>query len=101
MMQALLNGVLSMVAAATLTYVVMSPRIDEGAWIKVGLIAMILSLLVSAMASFGDLPVRTAYNAALVLRAGIVVVCVGYYLKFKRHKRSGGPTDFGTLTERG
>jgi len=99
-MQAILNGVLSVAAAGTLTYVVMSPRIDEGGLIKVGLMAMILSLIVSAMYSFSDLPFMAAYNAALVLRGGIVVVCLGYYLKFKRHKRNGTPTDFGNLTER-
>lgn len=99
-MQYVLNGALSVLAAGALSYVVLSSKVDEGPWIKVGLIAMILSLIVSAMCSFADLPLETAYNAALVLRAGIVVVCFGYWAKFKRHKRDGKPTDFGSLTER-
>ena len=99
-MQTVLNGVLSALAAGALSYVVLSSRVDEGPWIKVGLIAMIISLIVSAMYSIADLPLETAKNAALVLRGGIVVVCWGYYVKFKRHKRDGKPTDFGSLTER-
>lgn len=94
------NGVLSVVAAAALTYVVISPRINEGGWIKVGMVAMIFSLIVSAMYSFWSLPIATAYNASMVLRGGIVVVCLGYYLKFKRRNRDGLPTDLGSLTER-
>jgi hypothetical protein len=94
------NGFLSIAAAAALSFVVLSSRVDEGAWIKLGLIAMIFSLIVSALYSFFDLPLKTAYNAAFVLRGGIVVVCIGYYMKFKRHKRDGVPTDFQNLTER-
>ena len=103
-MQATLNGILSALAAGALTYVVMSPRINEGGVTKLGMVAMILSLIVSAAFSFpaifGEVDPATAYNAALVLRGGIVVVCVGYWLKFKRRKRDGLPTDWQSLTER-
>lgn len=99
-MQDFLNGGLSIAAAIGLSYVVLSPRIEEGGLIKVGLIAMIFSLIASAAYSFLDLPMALAFKAAVVLRGGIVVVCVGYWFKFKRHRRDGTPTDFGSLTER-
>ena len=103
-MQATLNGILSVLAAGALTYVVMSPRINEGGVTKLGMVAMILSLIVSGAYSFpalfGEVEPATAYNAALVLRGGIVVVCIGYWLKFKRRKRDGLPTDWQSLTER-
>ena len=96
----LLNGFMSVLAALGLTFVVMQPRIHEGLVIKAGLILMILSLGASAAWSFNDLPMSTAFNAGLGLRCGIVVVCAGYALKYRRAKRCGGPTDFGSLTER-
>ena len=99
-MQLIFNGVLSLVAAGALSYVVLNPKINEGGLTKLGMIAMVLSLIASAMYSFGDLSPVAAYNAALVLRGGIVLVCLGYWVKFKRHKRDGKPTDFGSLTER-
>lgn len=99
-MQAILNGVLSLAAAGALSYVVLNPKINEGGVTKLGMVAMIFSLIASAMYSFADLSVAAAYNAALVLRAGIVVVCIGYWVKFKRRKRDGLPTDWQSLTER-
>ena len=94
-----LNGVMSILAAFGLTFVVLQPRIHEGLVIKAGLILMILSLGASAAISFNELPMSAAFNAALSLRIGIVIVCTGYALKYCRAKRDGGPTDFGSLTE--
>ena len=95
-----INSVLSMLAALGLGYVVLHPRIYEGTAIKAGLIIMIMSLLGSAGAPLGDDPLATAANAGLSLRVGIVIVGLGYFLKYRRHRKDGTPTDFGSLTER-
>lgn len=94
------NSVLGLLAAFGLGYVVLHPRIYEGTAIKFGLIVMIISLIGSAASPLSDSPVSTAYNAGLSLRVGIVIVCLGYWLKFRRHRKEGTPTDFGSLTER-
>lgn len=96
----LLNGVMSVLAALGLTFVVLHPRIHEGLGIKFGLIVMILSLWASAAVAFNDLPIDAAFNAGLSLRAGIVIVCLAYAIKYRKAKRCGGPTDFGSLMER-
>lgn len=95
-----LNGLFSLLAAVGLSFVVLHPTIHEGLWIKGGMIVMILSLLASASVAFSDTPsVTTAFNAGLALRGGILVVCVGYAIKYRKAKRCGGSTDFGHLTE--
>lgn len=99
-MQVAINSILSVLAAFGLGYVVLHPRIYEGTLIKAGLIVMIISLLGSAAAPISDDPLATATNAGLSLRLGIVIVGLGYYLKYRRHRRDGTPTDFGNLTER-
>lgn len=96
----LLNGAFSLFAAAGLSYVVLHPCIHEGLAIKGGLIVMILSLLGSAAIAFGDEPSFSASsNAGLALRTGILIVCIGYAIKYRKAKRTGGSTDFGHLTE--
>lgn len=95
----LLNGWMSVLAALGLTFVVLHPRIHEGLGIKFGLITMIFSLWASAAIAFNDLPIAAAFNAGLSLRAGIVIVCAGYWFKYRKARRDGGPTDFGSLTE--
>ena len=99
-MEVVVNTVLSLLAALGLGYVVLHPRIYEGTMIKAGLIVMIISLLGSAAAPLGDNPLSTATNAGLSLRLGIVIVGLGYFLKYRRHRKDGTPTDFGSLTER-
>lgn len=94
-----LNGVFSVMAALSLSYVVLHPRIHEGIGIKAGLIIMILSLGISAAVSFNELPMDAAFKASLWLKIGILMVCVGYAIKYRKAKRCGGPTDFGSLTE--
>lgn len=96
----LINGVLSLLGALGLAFVVLHPTIHEGLAIKGGMIVMILSLLGSASVAFSDTPsITTAANAGLSLRIGILIVCIGYAFKYRKAKRCGGSTDFGHLTE--
>lgn len=95
-----LNGLFSLLAALGLSFVVLHPSIHEGLAIKGGMIVMILSLIASATVAFSDPPsIRAAFNAGLSLRLGILIVCIGYAVKYRKAKRSGGSTDFGHLTE--
>lgn len=94
------NGVFSILAALGLCYVVLHPSIHEGLVIKLGMNVMIFSLFASAFVAFSDEPsAATAFNAGLSLRVGILIVCIGYAIKYRKAKRSGGSTDFGHLTE--
>lgn len=97
---AFLNIMASLMAAVSLSFVVLHPSIKEGLWIKGGFILMILSLLGSAAIYWSDAPLTTAFNAGFGLRIGIVIACLGYGIKYRRARREGGPTDFGSLTER-
>ena len=99
-MQVAINSILSLLAAVGLGYVVLHPRIYEGTMIKFGLILMIISLIASAASPISDNPLSTATNAGMSLRLGIVIVGLGYFLKYRRHRKDGTPTDFGSLTER-
>lgn len=95
-----LNGVFSLLAALGLSFVVLHPSIHEGLAIKGGMIVMVISLIASAAVAFGDPPsVKAAFNAGLALRVGILIVCVGYAIKYRKAKRCGSSTDFGHLTE--
>lgn len=93
-----LNGIVSLLTMAVLSFVVLHPRINEGLWIKGGLGLMILSLLASAMLAFADGPLEMAYNVGLALRVGILLVCVGYILKYRLARHRGEGTDFGSLS---
>jgi hypothetical protein len=96
----MLNGVMSLLAALGLAFVVLHPAIHEGLAIKGGMITMIFSLLASTAVAFSDEPSATAaFNAGISLRVGILIVCVGYAFKYRKAKRCGGSTDFGPLTE--
>lgn len=95
---AIINGVFSVLAALSLSYVVLHPSIREGLILKAGLIVMILSLGASAAATV-EMSMDAAFNAGLALRIGIVIVCVGYALKYRTARRDGAPTDFGSLTK--
>lgn len=98
-MWASLNIFFSLWAALALSFVVLHPSIREGLLIKAGFIVMILSLVASAGVSISAAPIHAAFNAGLALRIGIVVACFGYAFKYRRARREGGPTDFGSLTE--
>lgn len=95
-----LNGFFSVLAALGLSFVVLHPSIHEGLAIKFGMIVMILSPLASSVVSFSDRPsIDAAFNAGLSLRIGVLIVCLGYAIKYRKAKRCGGSTDFGHLTE--
>ena len=73
-----LNGVVSLVGAICLMWVVMDHRINDGIIIKIGLMMMIFSLLVTAGLTWQDSTQWSDYwKADLWLRIGIAVVCFG------------------------
>lgn len=83
----ILNGTVSLVAAVALSYIVLSPRWNEGLIAKVGLIMMILSLLSTAALTLlpsGMQDWAALWNAGTALRLGVVLVVLGYYLR-RRH----------------
>lgn len=94
-----LSTLTSLLTALGLTFVVLHPSIHEGLWIKAGFIGMILSLMGSAWITANEAPIEAAFNAGLGLRVGILVACIGYAIKYRRARRDGGATDFGSLTE--
>lgn len=94
-----LNVLFSLLAALALSFVVLHPNIREGLLIKAGFITMIFALIASAGVFISEAPIHAAFNAGLALRVGIVVACLGYAFKYRRARRDGGATDFGSLTE--
>lgn len=76
------NGALSLAAAIAMSAVVLCRSVDDGLIIKGGLILMIFALLASAVLSFADMEsMRALQNAGLILRIGLVTVCVGLVLR--------------------
>jgi len=76
------NGLVSLVTALVLAWLVMSPKIHEGLWIKAGMIVMVFSLLATA---WHTLTVTRDYQAmwaaALSLRTGLLMVCLGLVIR--------------------
>jgi uncharacterized membrane protein YfcA len=80
----ILNGIVSIITAAALAYVVLHPRVKEGLWIKAGLIVMCLSMIGSAAVSFSSAQLEDTFNAAFALRTGVLIVCIGYAIKYRK-----------------
>jgi hypothetical protein len=80
----ILNGIVSVITALALAYVVLHPRVREGLWIKAGLIIMALSMLGSAAVSFADASLESTFNAGFALRVGVLIVCIGYAIKHRK-----------------
>ncbi len=80
-----LNWICSLIAAAALSWLVLSPRIDEGIGVKVGVVLMIFGLLGNAAVTLTGASVwHATWNAGLLLRGGIVVVCVALWWRHRR-----------------
>jgi len=80
----IINGIISTITALALGYVVLHPRVHEGLWIKAGMIIMAVSMLASAAVSFAGDPLEHTFNAAFALRIGVLIVCIGYGIKYRK-----------------
>lgn len=81
----LANGLVSLLAAALLSGLILNPRISEGVIVKVGLLGMTWGLIgtayltLSASQNWG-----TLWNAGLVLRIGLCIVCLGMWWRARK-----------------
>lgn len=87
----LASGLISLVAAFAFSWAVLHPGINEGLVVKVGMILMIFSLLVTAWLTLTQSQDWTAYwRAAFWLRLGLLVTTLGMVarlLGWTRHPR--------------
>jgi hypothetical protein len=94
----ILNGVVSLICAGVLTWLVLSPTIHEGPIIKTGLVMMIFALLATAAHTLGHTENWLALaTAGLTLKLGLLSVIVG--IVWRRHVRGNwtSATDWGQL----
>ncbi len=83
------SGAACVVAAIVLAIIVLHPGIKEGLLVKIGLVAMILSLSATAALTFTESINWPAYwRAAFTLRAGLAFTCVGILIKAHRIGRA-------------
>lgn len=76
------SGIVSLIGAAFLSWLVLYPKIQEGVIVKTGLVMMIVSLLVTAALTFDGSTEWTAYwRAGLYLRLGLCITCVGVIIR--------------------
>ena len=81
----LANGLVSLLAAAMLAGLILNPRINEGIVVKIGLLGMTWGLIGTAYLTLSESDNWDAvWNAGLVLRIGLCVVCVGMW--WRAHK---------------
>ena len=90
---AVMNGIVSLLAAVPLGAVMLSPRVAEGLVCKLGLALMVFGLLATAALTL--LPVPHAFveemwlglwNAGRLTRGGLLMVCVGYWIKHRARR---------------
>jgi hypothetical protein len=94
----MLNGVMSLLAALGLAFVVLHPCIHEGSGDQGGNDHDDSEPPCIASVAFSP-SIATLRSTLDWLRGGILIVCVGYAIKYRKAKRCGGSTDFGHLTE--
>lgn len=76
------NGTASLLAAGGLAYIVLSQRIEEGLFIKFGLVCMIFGLLMTGYFVFADIEsMRGLWISGMLLRVGLCFAIVGYWIK--------------------
>ncbi len=81
----LANGLVSLLAAAMLAGLILNPRINEGIVVKIGLLGMTWGLIGTAYLTLSaSQNWEAVWNAGLVLRTGLCVVCVGMW--WRAHK---------------
>lgn len=91
------NGLVSLFTALVLSWLVLSPKIHEGLWIKAGMICMAMSLLVTAWHTLAmTRDYSSLWAAALVLRTGLLVVCIGLIMRRTRCDSWGQAFDMGS-----
>jgi len=80
------SGVVSLLSALALCLIVLNRGIHEGVIIKVGLIGMIISLLVTFALTFNESREWEAYwRASFVTRCSILVVCIGLVVRARKY----------------
>lgn len=81
----LANGLVSLLAAAMLAGLILNPRINEGIVVKIGLLGMTWGLIGTAYLTLSESQNWEAvWNAGLVLRIGLCVVCVGMWWRARK-----------------
>ena len=81
----LANGLVSLLAAALLTGLILNPTIKEGLFVKIGLMAMVWGLIGTAYLTLSESGNWDAvWNAGLVLRIGLCIVCVGMWWRARK-----------------
>ena len=81
----LANGLVSLLAAAMLAGLVLNPRINEGLIVKVGLVGMMWGLIGTAYLTLSASDnLEAAWNAGLVLRIGLCIVCLGMWWRARK-----------------
>lgn len=79
------NGMVSLMAAALITGLVLNPKINEGLIVKLGLMAMVWGLIGTAYLTLSESQNwQVAWNAGLILRSGICMVCVGIWWRARK-----------------
>jgi hypothetical protein len=74
----LLNGITSLVVAAVLSGLILSPSAHEGIIVKTGLIMMVLSLLSNSVHTIGKTEDwNSLWAAGFALRLGLLTVLIG------------------------
>lgn len=81
----LANGLVSLLAAALLAGLILNPKINEGVVVKIGLLGMMWGLIGTAYLTLAASDNWEAvWNAGLLLRVGLCVVCVGMWLRARK-----------------
>jgi hypothetical protein len=77
------NGVMSLLCAVMLAWIILHPNIHEGVLVKVGMNLMMFSLLVTAYYTLGDHyePWHHLWRAGFTLRLGLFIVVCGLVVK--------------------
>lgn len=83
----LLSGASSIVCAGLIASIVLSRNISEGIVIKIGLVMTLLGLLASGVITLkGFDSMDGLWNAALLLRSGLLIVVLGSIWRIRKHK---------------
>lgn len=81
-----LNGIVALACAAILSVIVLNQAIKEGLIIKVGLIMMIFSLLMTGYHSLTNHDFKQVLVlSGIILRSGLLLVGLGFL--FRRYRR--------------
>ncbi len=81
----LANGLVSLLAAAMLAGLILNPRINEGLIVKIGLLGMMWGLIGTAYLTLSaSHNWDAAWNAGLVLRIGLCIVCLGMWWRARK-----------------